>query len=61
MDDRLQGPQDPTTIRDEQVARALDRLDERGDLTAEKRAVVERLGHRLTAKMLWLLNGEEPS
>jgi hypothetical protein len=61
MDNGIREPDDPVAIRDEQVARALDRLDERVDLTAEERAVVERLGDRLTARVLWLLHGDEPS
>jgi len=61
MDDGLRRPDDPGSIRDEQVARALDRLDDRVDLTAEDRAVVERLGDRLTVRVLWLLHDDGPS
>ncbi|NHN42768.1 hypothetical protein G9C85_14170 [Halorubellus sp. JP-L1] len=42
---------DAAEVRDEQVARALRRLDEHGELTAEKRAVVERLADRITAEV----------
>jgi hypothetical protein len=61
MDEALRGPEDPAAVRDEQVTRAIDRLDDRGDLTAEQRAVVERLGDRLTARVLWLLHDHEPN
>ncbi|WP_247009532.1 hypothetical protein [Halorientalis litorea] len=40
-----------TTVRDEQVQRAVATLDARGDVTPEKRAAVERLATRLTARL----------
>jgi hypothetical protein len=57
MAEDLRGPEDPAAVRDEQVSRALDRLDDRDDLTAAQRAVVERLGDRLTARVLCLFHG----
>lgn len=59
MDEDLREPEDPAAVRDEQVSRALARLDDRDDLTAAQRAVVERLGDRLTARVLSLLHGGE--
>jgi len=40
-----------TTVRDEQVRRALATLDACGDVTPEKRAEVERLATRLTERL----------
>jgi len=45
--DALALPADADAIRDEQVARALRRLDARGGLTPRQRATIERLADRL--------------
>jgi glutamyl-tRNA reductase len=39
-------------LRDEHVARALSRIDERGDLTPKKRVVVAALADRVTTKLV---------
>jgi len=56
--DGLDLPADATAVRDEQVERALRRLDERGELTPHQRATVERLADRLTAALLGMFDAE---
>lgn len=46
IDDRAE------TIRERQLRQALAALDDRGDLTADKRRAVESLADRLTARLL---------
>lgn len=58
-DDRLELPADTAAIRDEQVGRALRRLDDCGNLTPRQRAAVERLADRLTAELLNLFETDE--
>jgi hypothetical protein len=52
-------PSDATAIRDEQVDRALRRLEDCGGLTPHQRAVVEQLGARLTAGLLELFEADD--
>ena len=45
-------------VRDEQVERALRKLDDRGELTPRQRATVERLADRLTAELLGMFDAD---
>ncbi|MBX0286371.1 hypothetical protein [Haloarcula salinisoli] len=56
--DGLELPADATDVRDEQVRRALRQLDERGDLTPQQRATVERLADRLIAQLLRMFDAD---
>jgi len=47
-------PGDAHAIRDEQVERALKRLEEHGRVTPRQRATVERLADRLAVELLAL-------
>lgn len=49
---------DPAAVRDRAVERALERLEERGELTDRQRATVERLADRLVAELLGAFDGE---
>lgn len=46
-------------MRDEQVTRALGRLEERGELTPHRRAAIEELADRLVADLLALFETDE--
>lgn len=41
-----------TTLRDEQIERALARISERGELTPEKRVVIAAMADRVTQRLL---------
>ena len=56
--DRLELPGGAEAIRDEQVGRALRRLEENGGITPRQRATVERLADRLSTELLALFDTE---
>lgn len=57
--DSLAVPADASAIREEQVERALRRLEEGGGLTSHQRATVEQLGDRLTLELLALFDADD--
>lgn len=58
-DDRLDLHADTAVIRDEQVRRALRRLDDCGGLTPYQRATVERMADRLTVELLDMFDTDQ--
>jgi hypothetical protein len=57
--DGLELPAEAAAVRDEQVGQALRRLDDRGNLTPQQRATVERLADRLAAALLEMFDSDE--